>query len=301
MIENDDHLRYVVDLQVNDRNTIIEIDKTIKNNLLLKIQDVKTSSVARYFDYGHYIIRSFTFISKHYCNNFSSFLSKENDVPVLCLLVYINTAREYLDISVIQTSNTSLCNCKSLRLEEVGNEVYCGICGSICDYVSYSLRDESYERCNLNVNLNITKALKEIEGKETVGKDIESLVVDELKKRRIEEVRHETIFLILKDKQLSKYYKSINSIYNKITQTPPLNISVEMKKKITEEYNEFESIYPLIKSSSRVNSINMKFVLYKILKRNHVVCKGYSMLRTDAKHQEHEHLWDEGCKLLSWI
>lgn len=291
--------QFTVNLNVSTRNVVIEIDRSIKNKLIEQSQKVGEEW---YFEYGYYIIRTHSFISRYYGTNYDSFFKETIVPPKSEILKYLNVAREYVMVHIIQENTLVWCECDNPSMEEYDNDICCSNCGRVYDHITPNSFCFTSNKSVFTQVSNINKSLKEIEGSDPIDKDIEELILEELKKRKINigNLKHETIFLILKDKELNKYYKSINSIYNYITLTNPIIISDNIKKLIVEDYNKFESIYPLIKDASRINSINMKFVLYKLLSRHNIVCYGSSVLRTEIKYQEHEQLWEEGCKMLSW-
>jgi Poxvirus Late Transcription Factor VLTF3 like. len=106
---------------------------------------------------------------------------------------------------------------------------------------------------------------------------------------------------MLKDLKLTKYQDEVYSLLPLLTHKPRPSIQSYIPK-ILKLHDELEYAYTAVKNPSRVNSLNVHFKLYKLLK----LCnKDFDMsdlctLKTEQKFEEHEEKWREICGITGW-
>ena len=311
--------KFIINLNSINIDEIDKLNRTIKTNLIKKYTNIykihkngectknKVIEVEYYFEYGYYMIRSYDFINKYVSDYFFKF----KEIPTKDeLLVYLIIARDYIDITIIQSNESSYCiecHTNDALIISKNCELHCYNCGLIYNEISAGLKESDLTtniKSSYSERGNLLKTLKQLEGKENVDVEIINNVKTELNNRKIniDNLKIENLIIILKYLNLNKYYNQVNSIYAIITNKHIFTIDEDVRQKILNDYNEFENIYPLIKNTIRENSINMKFILYKLLIKNNVrwCSDNYRVLRTEKKLQEHENIWICVCNILNW-
>lgn len=265
-------------------------------------------------NYGFYIVRVYDFMK-----NLNPSCSKRNILDVFqqdvmvklnlpLLMNYISIAREYIRITIQQKQTITCPDCdKPMLSEKIDGEMHCEECGLIYDTRLPGIKDvESVNtsRSYYSLKMNLLKAIHKFEGKQTTINKIDlDLISQEIKRRRLnsQNIKCEHILKILKDLKLAKYYDEVYSLLPLLTSRPKRSIQPFVPQ-ILKYHDELEYAYSSVKNPTRINSLNVYFKLYKLLK----LCdKNFDIsdlctLKTEQKFEEHEEKWKEICQITGW-
>lgn len=274
---------------------------------------IASNSALLGLDYGYYICRVFTFIEVLQPVRVASVLDMfmqdvSIKINITSLMNYISIAREYIPIQLSQKQNIICPKCEMVSIiETIEGEFICNECGFVYDTRLPGIKDlESVNTCRSYYSLkaNLLKAVSKFEGKCTaINKTDLDRIKKEVVKRRIslKTLKGEHIGKILKDLKLIKYYDDVYSILMMITNKSRKSIQ-EYIPQILKLHDELEYAYSFVKNPERINSLNVHFKLYKLLRLCNVECdiSDFCTLKTEQKYEEHEEKWREICKLTGW-
>uniref|UniRef100_A0A6C0JV14 TFIIB-type domain-containing protein n=1 Tax=viral metagenome TaxID=1070528 RepID=A0A6C0JV14_9ZZZZ len=297
-----------------DKNKITEIDDMIRYNLNNEIKSKKDDSIIEQLNLLYYVVRTIDFLKvfKKKSINVVDLFKEENKIKVDLnkLIDYISIAREYVPTISIHQKQKLICSeCSSYKMIEnkENNEISCEDCGFIYDNRILGIKDiESINSCRSSYTLktNLLKAINKFEGGNcSVEKKILERIKVELGKKQIQikNLQNCHIIKILKDWKLSKYYEEVRSIVLLLKGDPPISLKEHIPKLI-ELHDLLEFAYISIKDPFRINSLNVHFKLFKLLKLCKFDCDitDFCMLKTENKLEEHEEKWKEICKINNW-
>lgn len=284
-----------------DKNTLINLHRKISSVLIADKNDEFG------FKYGFYIVRTWNFLKKYAINSLDSFFEEKQNIPSTKeIFRYIQVAREYTDVSILQNQYLSCPYCSSSSMEKTNNfQTICDNCGVILENKVFGIRDVkgNLSKSVYSLNANLINAIKRYEGCSNIPDIVYERLDSELKKRRIPYsiITKNTIFTMLKSLDMKKYYEDINTIYRRYTNKPIESVE-HLIPEILHKHSQFESVYPLVKDKDRVNSLNVNIKLFVCLKQLNVDCtlNDFCFLKTESKRHEYEDQISKTCKLLNW-
>lgn len=263
--------------------------------------------------YGFYIVRVYEFLqslkpieSKNILDLFKQDINVK--VSLEKLVDYISVAREYIKITLLQKQNIVCPSCDTMLIvEKVEGELICEECGFVYDTRLPGLKDiESINTCRSYYSLkaNLLRAISKFEGKQTsMSKDDMASIRNELHRRQINVhlLKTEHLLSLLKDLKLEKYYDEVYSLLPILSQKTRQSIHQYIPQ-ILKLHDELEHAYTFVKNPTRINSLNVYFKLYKLLKLcdKNLDVSDLCTLKTEQKFEEHEEKWKEICKITGW-
>lgn len=292
-----------------NKQKILDIHNNIKNKLI-KTQTIKNKI---HLDYGFYIIRVHNFLKSLNFNkakNIIELFKQDTNIKINLeeLMCFISIAREYvnIDIKQDQTIICPFCNMMNM-IEKVEGELICEECGYIYDTRLPGIKDfESVNTCRSYYSLrsNLLKAINKFDGKNFLIPQVDlDKIKQELTRRTIpfETLKCDHIIKILKDIKLTKYYDDAFSILLKITNRKHISIQKYIPE-LLKLHDELEFAYSIVKDKDRINSLNVQFKLFKLLKQCNIDCdiSDFCTLKTEQKYEEHEKKWREICQITGW-
>lgn len=303
-----------------EKNKIIDIHNQIKYILLQRRdQEMKKEHgdpvVVLGVEFGYYVIRTLDFLKEYSAKPTSSGRRRLIDlfqeesvvkIPLQKVIDFLSVAREYIPILIQQKQNTLCSECFSTNMIEhrESSEMICEDCGLVYDNRTLGLRDmESINTCRSSYTLkaNLLKAISKFEGNTTLQKSLVDKVRTEVEKRKISNLQNAHIIKILKDLRLSKYYEDVRTFLTILRGEQPASIQ-EYVPQILRLHDELEFAYNFVKDPLRINSLNVHFKLFKLLRLCNYKChiSDFCMLKTETKMEEHEEKWAEICKITGW-
>jgi hypothetical protein len=216
-------------------------------------------------------------------------------------------------IIVKKSQNCSICSSRVLRDHSKG-ETVCEECGNTekCsfndtpewnDYQTHEISQPfAYKRSN-----HFKEWLSQIQAKEStsIPESVIDLLLLELKKERILDsslITSERIKKHLKKLKLNKYYEHIPSIIHIITKNAPLNINMELEKKLLTMFDKIQEPFKKHCPQKRKNFLSYSYTLYKfcqLLKKDEYLIY-FPLLKSREKLFEQESIWKKICEDLNW-
>jgi Poxvirus Late Transcription Factor VLTF3 like. len=287
-----------------NKTKLIYIHNRIKETIIRDILGI---------NYGFYIVRVYKFVKNfkppqkiNLLNIFQQDVMIKLNLP--SLMDYLSVAREYISIVVHQKQNITCPDCHHIMISEKTDcELHCEECGLIYDTRLPGVKDiESVNtsRSYYSLKMNLLKAIHKFEGKQsTININDLEIIHLEILKRKLnpQSLRCEHILKILKDQKLVKYYDEVYSLLPMLTNKPRKSIQTYVPQ-ILKLHDELEYAYSTIKNPTRINSLNVYFKLYKLLKLCDIEfdITDLCTLKTEQKFEEHEEKWKEICKITGW-
>jgi uncharacterized protein YbaR (Trm112 family) len=293
-----------------DENGFVNKIKLLDIHAKIKLKLSKDEMGA---NYGFYIIRVYPFLkilnpskSKNLLDVFKQ--DVQIKLNLSSLIDYISIAREYVKVVIHQKQSIICPDCsKPIISERTDGELYCEECGLVYDTRLAGVKDievVNTSRSYYSLKMNLLKAIHRFEGTQTsINADDLKLITDEIKKRKLNKnsLRCESLLKILKDLRLTKYSEEVYSLIPIFNNKPRKPIQPYIPQ-ILKLHDELEYAYNTVKNPNRINSLNVYFKLYKLLK----LCdKNFDIsdlctLKTEQKLEEHEEKWKEICKITGW-
>lgn len=288
------------------------VNKTKLLTIHLKVKEAITRDIMG-MNYGFYIVRVYDFLKKVNPSKSKNLLDIfQEDIMIkvnLSLLMdYISIAREYIHVVINQKQHITCPDCSKIMIsEKIEGELHCEECGLIYDTRLPGVKDleaVNTSRSYYSLKMNLLKAIHKFEGKQsTINTNELELISQEMKKRKLNNhsLKCEHLLKILKDLKLAKYYEEVYSLLPLLTHRPRKSIQPYIPQ-ILKLHDELEYAYSTVKNPNRINSLNVYFKLYKLLR----ICdKEFDMsdlctLKTEQKFEEHEEKWKEICKITGW-
>lgn len=301
-----------------EKNKILDIHNQIKY-LLLKKRDKELKKIngdpiiILGVEFGYYLIRTFDFLKQYSTKPTKRLIDLFQEesvikIPLQKIIDFLSVAREYIPILIQQKQNISCTECLSLNMIEhrESSEMICDDCGFVYDNRTLGLRDmESINtyRSSYTLKANLLKAISKFEGNNTtLQKSLIDKVRNEVEKRKITNIQNGHIIKILKDLRLSKYYEDVRTFLTVLKGDQPTSIQ-EYVPQILKLHDELEFAYNCVRDPLRINSLNVHFKLFKLLRLCNYDChiSDFCMLKTETKMEEHEEKWKEICKITGWV
>jgi hypothetical protein len=225
---------------------------------------------------------------------------------------FLRIAKDYIQLDTVSQKSSSVrceaCHSKDLEPGEIENTMICNKCGVQLELLDDTPTFKDSERVNMSARYTYTckghfiEAMNRFEGKQNT--EIPESVIDILKrelslhglnvKHNKNNITKDHIYMFLREKGLSEYYADINLIYFLITDINPPDIT-EHRNELLEMLEQIEEAYRSVKESTRTNSLNVNWKLYKLLQLIDYPCQkdDFFCLKTPTKEGEHEEKWYE--------
>lgn len=233
---------------------------------------------------------------------------------------FLNLVELFLPNEVIyekddQFKKKKCLNCDCANFITQSGIVYCVNCYSeISPEISlYSInRNNIYNTYAYEEKENFKKAMIRFQGKQKIKfpKDFfekldeyfESYGLPKGQEVREKKLRPDKELLLkaLSERKFNKYYEDINLICHIYWGFELPDVS-HMESKLLEDYEKFNEAYKRLKKD-RKSSLNIQFLLYKLLKRNGFPCtkSDFKLMKTADILEYHERIYHEVCKELGW-
>lgn len=160
--------------------------------------------------------------------------------------------------------------------------------GHFTDAVKHLQGDQHYDRVKIDNVIMIIKREMKFHGLVSEGGLINS-------------VSKSNIHTFLSENSLSKHYIDLNLIYMLITDVPCPNLSPYIDK-LYSEFDQLSEALEKVRDDGRVNSLNVFYILYKLLQRQERGWRksDFYILKTKAKEDEHDEKMKKAFALLGW-
>jgi VLTF3-like late transcription factor len=218
-------------------------------------------------------------------------------------------AREYLDLSGYPTRTTTTAKCASCggtSFEIEDETLYaCRKCGVLREIFDESPSYKDNDRVNMSSRYTYTvkghfqEAIDNFQATKNVNvpPSVYATLREEFALHNLNDEKKITkdhIYTFLNERGLSDYYTNINLIHYVITGIPAPDISHYVSK-LLDMYDAIMQVYADTKDPSRVNSLAVNYVLYKLLQLLGYRCRknDFFVLKTTTKLEEHDEKWHE--------
>jgi hypothetical protein len=328
--------------RINEIDTIISHFRSIiqykdltrlkiqRDDLEFEISDIKYNEKLSYYiqqtsqlvdKYNKLLNRkvSISFVKKKKYEKHQYIIDKE-----LIISEYLKIAREYINIEniIIETAiKKFICKC-GCELFDTSND-YIRICTSCGEQIKIFGSVSSYKDIDRINTSNKYKYDRRVHFRDTVyqyqGKQnntirqevydgIESkfkmyglLSTSNVKCEKYKRINKEHIYIFLKENGHSKHYEDITRIWCTITGNKPPNIS-KIENVLFDEHEKMLDVYEIIKTKSRKNFLNAKYVLYQLLLKRGIKCDRYdfNVLKTAERLNYHNDTCKQIFDILEW-
>ncbi len=252
------------------------------------------------------IHRPFIVIDNTYKNNISTIKKLMNK--------YLTIAQNYINITdwVISDYNKDKCNiCGNIDLSIEYNHSTCNKCGFMVEYLDIYPTYKDGERVNMTSKYtylnssHFDNAIKCFQGKQNI-KNYDKLELDILKYMGDNNINRDSLTKSDLRKFINKNKKKIknidiNLIFHYITKKDLPDISI-YEHDLFLLYNKYKEYYIEVKDPNRQNSLNIYFILCKLLQILGYKCNesDFCSLRTPKKIEEHNKKFEEVRKIAGW-
>ncbi|HMP28149.1 MAG TPA: hypothetical protein PKD85_01030 [Saprospiraceae bacterium] len=225
---------------------------------------------------------------------------------------FLRIAKDYIPLeNFVQKPSSArceFCHGQDFQQGEIEHVLICNKCGVQMEILDDAPTFKDSERVNMSARYTYTckghfiEAMNRFEGKQNT--EIPISVIEILKtelalhglnvKYNKNNITKDHIYMFLREKSLSEYYADINLIYFLITEINPPDIT-EYRSELLEMLEQLEEAYKSVKESTRTNSLNVNWKLYKLLQLIDYPCQkdDFFCLKTPTKEGEHEEKWYE--------
>jgi len=217
------------------------------------------------------------------------------------------------------SSNNYCKNCKddNFEIDSSNGIIICTNCGNCEPYIEYTSANINYNDSTQIETISqpfsyqrknhFKEWLNQLQGKEvTVIPDtVITLILMEIKKERIvdsDEITAERIKKYLKKLKLNKYYEHIPNLISKLTNKPPLIITLEFEKVLLDLFDKIQEPFKKHCPKERKNFLSYSYTLHKfcqLLGKNEYLIY-FSLLKSREKLFEQEKIWKGICGDLNW-
>ena len=237
----------------------------------------------------------------------------ENTKDQICENYFFNTDKNYIK----KMNDNSIDICITCNVEKTlylsAGKVICNKCGEetniIIDSDKPSYKDPprevtyfSYKRIN-----HFNEWLAQFQAKETteIPKDVYDVILDELKKERINDISLLTtkkIREILKKLKKNKYYEHVPHIINKLNGITPPVMTRETEEILRRMFKEIQVPFHMFCPKDRKNFLSYSYVLHKFVELleldEFISC--FILLKSREKLHQQDQIWKKICKYLHW-
>ena len=217
---------------------------------------------------------------------------------------YIDIAKKYHDINVsrINPITYNCVNCNS-PIDDTMEECQCG-------YIIEGIITKNINRDNVvgsdkssDRKKNFKMILKKYQGKDkNIPKEVYEKINHFISKYNLKktDLNKKTLRRILKENSLSDYYNQLNSIYAEYSSKELIKIPYNIEKNIIRRHELIDEVYDRIKPKNRINSLNINYLLFFILKKEgiEVSKRDLEFLKTRDVEITHETIMEKICKIL---
>jgi len=229
---------------------------------------------------------------------------------------FFQVASKYVKIKPLKSKKKAMAcsNCGSKTFEMDDDDTfYCGTCHTCYDVLEVCPAFKDKERINMSKRFryscerHFSEAFEKVQGKQntTIPDDIIMKVNDFIKQndnitKKNLQISH--ILLVLHMYGYTDKYEDVYLIHSMVTGIPPRDIS-KYKDVVMNDYRKQQEIASQIKVNSvRKNSLNVYYVLCRLLQKNGYNCKlqDFYCLKTDETKEEHDDVWKRRCEKLGW-
>lgn len=300
--------------QLNSSKSVFE-----KNKIRQTIKDIENNS-----EYIFYVYKTEKIINRYKelkskTQNKSFIKKKASDDEKLrneemknLTIRFLSIARNYIPINNFeQTFMRQLCKAceKGEFIIDEESTYICNSCGSILDILDDSASFKDSERVNMCTKYEYTKkghfidALLKFQGKQNkiIPNKVYTIIDNEMNmsKLNIFNISKDQVRKILENENLNEYYDDLNLIYHKITgkDTPELSDYQEI---LTTMFLQFIEVFEILKDSTQINTMNINFILYKLLQLiGYPCCKDdFYILKTKTNEIEYDRQWEKYVRYL---
>lgn len=247
----------------------------------------------------------------------SSESNNSNDMERKALLnQYYQIAIKYVKINPLKKSKKSAmcpnCSCKNFNIDD-DDVMYCVGCHTCIETLESSPAFKDKERINMSKRFRYScsrhfkEALDKRQGKQNtyINPKIVELINEFIEQNNNiskETLTYEHVYLVLQMYGFTDKYEDIYLIHSMVTGIPPDDLS-KYEDQLIKDFEKQQNIASEIKiSNSRKNSLNVYYVLCRLLQRLGYKCKlqDFHCLKTDDTKDEHDHVWCRRCERLKW-
>lgn len=234
---------------------------------------------------------------------------------------FIQTVSKFVKVippkSMTYTSSGVRCanpECSSSSFDQDGDILYCRECNTCIevfeDAPTYSdkSRLNMTKRFRYSCERHFRDAYDRFQGKQNniVVQDVFDRIDDFIQQNvtiNRNEMTHRQIRIVLElYPQFAKYYEDVWLIHSIVTGIQPADIS-DYHDCLFEDYKKQQNIADEIKKSkTRKNSLNVYYILCRLLQKNGYKCKlrEFYCLKTEDTLEDHNRVWALRCKRLGW-
>lgn len=160
----------------------------------------------------------------------------------------------------------------------------------------------AYKRIN-----HFNEWLAQFQAKEStdIPKDVYNLILEELKKERITNIKNlspNKIREILKKLKKNKYYEHVPHIINRLNGIPPPIMSREIEEELRRMFKEIQVPFHKFCPPNRKNFLSYSYVLHKFVQLkeldNFLPC--FVLLKSREKLHQQDLIWKKICENLKW-
>ena len=160
----------------------------------------------------------------------------------------------------------------------------------------------AYKRIN-----HFNEWLAQFQAKEStdIPKDVYDMILDELKKERITNIKNlspNKIREILKKLKKNKYYEHVPHIINRLNGIPPPIMSREIEEELRRMFKEIQVPFHKFCPNNRKNFLSYSYVLHKFVQLkeldNFLPC--FVLLKSREKLHQQDLIWKQICEHLKW-
>lgn len=229
---------------------------------------------------------------------------------------FFQIASKYVNIKPLKSKKKAMacanCGSKTFAMDE-DDTFYCTQCSTCYDVLEVCPAFKDKDRINMSKRFryscerHFSEAFEKVQGKQntTIPDDIIEKVNDFIEQngnitKKNLQIAH--ILLVLQMYGYTDKYEDAYLIHSMVTGIPPRDIS-KYKDIVMKDYRKQQEIASDIKvNTSRKNSLNVYYVLCRLLQKCGYNCKlqDFYCLKTDETKEEHDDVWKRRCEKLGW-
>lgn len=229
---------------------------------------------------------------------------------------FFQIASKYVKINPLKTKKKTMscanCSGHTFAIDD-DDTVYCVKCNTCTNMLESSPAFKDKDRINMSKRFRYScerhflDAFDKVQGKQNTY--IAPAIIDRIKEFMVQneninkdtlEIEH--IMLVLQMHGYNDKYEDVYLIHSMVTGKRPRDIS-KYKDAVLRDYKKQQEISGDIKITCvRKNSLNVYYVLCRLLQKNGYKCKlsEFYCLKTDETKDEHDDVWKRRCEKLGW-